>query len=47
MRNPEGTLETHGTHYMFCGTPVEEHWFRLKVEGFKVSVQVQACRTRV
>jgi len=53
MRNPEGTLKTHGTHYMFCGTlgfrgtPVEEHWFRLKVEGFKVSVQVQACRTRV
>jgi len=30
-KNPHGTLKTHGTHYMFCGTlgfrgaPVEEH----------------------
>ena len=35
MRNPHGSLKTHESHYMFCGTlgyretPVEEYWARL------------------
>jgi len=40
-KNPHGTLKTHGTHYMFCGTlgfrgaPVEEHWSTANIACLK------------